>query len=65
MYVYVRHTHPYNLSTPSCYSSTAVFNDCYSVLMPYTALANSYGVSVCDVPIPRPHPLMIMATVAI
>ena len=25
------------------------FNDCYSDLMPYTALANSYGVSVYDV----------------
>ena len=25
------------------------FNNCYSDLMPYTALANSYGVSVYDV----------------
>ena len=24
------------------------FNDCYSDLIPYTALANSYGVSVYD-----------------
>ena len=48
MYVHVCHTHPYNLSAPSCYSSTVVFNECYNVLMPYTALANSYGVSVYD-----------------
>ena len=25
------------------------FNDCYSVLIPYTVLANSYWVSVYDV----------------
>ena len=47
-YIQVRHTHPYNLSAPSHYSSTDVFNDCYSVLTPYTPLANSYGVSVYD-----------------
>ena len=46
--IYVRYTHPYNLSTPFCYSSTAAFNDCYSELTPYTALANSCGVSVYD-----------------
>ena len=45
-YVHVRHTHPYNLSVLSCYSSAAVFNDCYSELTPYTVLANSYEVSV-------------------
>ena len=44
----VRHTHPCNLSALSRYSSTGVFNDCYSVLMLYTALANSYGVCVYD-----------------
>ena len=37
--------HPYNLSALSCYSSTTAFNDCYSELAPYTALAYSYGVS--------------------
>ena len=50
-YAYVHcicYTHPYNWSVPSCYSSTAAFNDCYSELMPYTALANSYWVSVYD-----------------
>ena len=47
-YVHILHTHPYNLSAPSCYSSTALFNDCYSVLTTYTAIANSYGVSVYD-----------------
>ena len=36
----------YNLSAPSCYSSIAVFNECYSELTPYTALANSCGVCV-------------------
>ena len=46
MYV---HLHPYNLSALYYYSSTAVCNDCYGELMPYTALANSYGVSVYDV----------------
>ena len=49
MYVHIHHTHPYNLSAPSCYFSTAVFNDCYCELMLYTVLANSYGVSVYDV----------------
>ena len=39
--VHIRHTHLYNWSTPSCYASTAAFNDCYSELTPYTALANS------------------------
>ena len=42
MCIHLHHTHPYSLSAPSCYSSTAVFNNCYSELMPYTALANSY-----------------------
>ena len=45
MYIYVCHTRRYNLSPLSCYSSTAAFNDCHSELMPYTALANSYGVT--------------------
>ena len=35
-------------SAPSCYSSTAALNDCYSELTPYTALANSYLVSFHD-----------------
>ena len=48
-YVHVRHTHPYNWSSPSCYSSTAAFKDFYTELMPYTVLANSYGVSVYNV----------------
>ena len=48
-YVHVCHIHLYNWSTLSCYSSTAAFNECYSVFMPYTALANSYWVSVHDV----------------
>ena len=48
MYVHLRHTHPYNLSAPSCYSTTAVFNNYYSELMPYTAIANSYEVSIYD-----------------
>ena len=38
-FTYATPTH--NLSTPSCYSSTAVFNNCYSELTPYTVLANS------------------------
>ena len=37
-YVHIRHTHLYHWSAPSCYSSTTVFNDCYSELMPYTRL---------------------------
>ena len=49
MYVQVCHTHPYKLSAPSCYLNTAAFNNCYCELIPYTALANSYGVSVYDV----------------
>ena len=48
MYVHIHHSHPYNLSTLSCYSSKAAFNDCYCELIPYTALDNSYGVSACD-----------------
>ena len=48
-YVHVRHTHSYNLSAPSCYLSTAVFIDCYSELMPYTALAYLYWVSFHNV----------------
>ena len=48
-YIHVCHTHPYNWSALSCYTSTAVFNDYYSDLMPYTVPANSYGVSVYDV----------------
>ena len=39
---------PYNLSAWSCYSSTAVFNECYSELTPYTALANCCGGCVYD-----------------
>ena len=46
---HVYHTHLYNQSALSCYSSTAAFNNCYSELMPYTALSNSYGVSTYDV----------------
>ena len=49
VYVYLRHTHLYNLSALSCYLSTAAFNNCYSELIPYTVLVNSYGVSVYDV----------------
>ena len=48
MYIHVCHTHPYNWSFPSYYSSTATFNHYYSELTPYTVLANSYGVSVYD-----------------
>ena len=48
-YVHVRHTHPYNLSALSFYLSTATFNYFYSESMPYTVLANSYGVSVYKV----------------
>ena len=49
------------------YSSTATFNDFYSELMSYTALASYYEVSAHDSyqfqgP---PHPLTIMTTVAI
>ena len=31
-----------------CYLSIAAFNDCYSELMPYTALANTYWISFHD-----------------
>ena len=48
MYAYIHHTHFYNWSTPSCYSSTAALNDFYRDLMPYAALANSYLVSFHD-----------------
>ena len=48
MYVHVCHFHLYNWSAPSCYSSTAAYNDCYSELAPYTALAYSYRVSLHD-----------------
>ena len=47
VYVYVRHTHPYSLSSLSCYSSTAAITS-YSELMSYPALVNSYGASVYD-----------------
>ena len=49
MYIHIRHTHPHNWNAPSCNSSTATFNDCYSELTPYIELANSYGISVYDV----------------
>ena len=41
MFTYTMHTHLYNWSTSSYYSSTATFKECYSELMPYTALAYS------------------------
>ena len=46
VYAYLCYNHLYNWSTLSCYSSTAVFNECYSELMPYTVPGNSYAVSV-------------------
>ena len=46
---YVNHTHLDNLSTPSCYFTTAVLNDCYSEVTAYTALAYSYWASFHDV----------------
>ena len=56
---------PYNWSAKSYYSSTAAFNDCYRELMPYTVLANCYGVSAYDAyQFQGPHPLMITTTVA-
>ena len=45
-YVQVHQTNPYNWSAPSCYLSTTTFDHCYSELMSYTVLANSYGASV-------------------
>ena len=45
-FTYVAPTH--NLSTPSCYSSTAVFNDCYSELTPYTVIAGDQWVKSGD-----------------
>ena len=63
--MYTTPTHPYNWSAPSCYSSTAAFNNFYSELMPYTALANCYGVSAYDAyQFQGLHPLMITTTVA-
>ena len=47
-YIHIHHTHPYSYRALSCYLNTAAFNDCYSELMPYTALANSYWVSFYD-----------------
>ena len=44
MYIHIHHTHLYNWSAPSCYLSTAAFNDCYTEIMLYTVLANSQGV---------------------
>ena len=46
---YVNHTHLDNLSPPSCYFTTAVFNDCYSEVTAYTALVYSYWASFHDV----------------
>ena len=40
-YIYVNHAHLQNQSTPSCYLTTAVLNDCYSEVMAYIALAYS------------------------
>ena len=47
-YVHVHHAHLYSWSALSCYSSTAAFNDCYSELIPYTMLPNSYYVTFHD-----------------
>ena len=44
VYVQVYHTLLYNSSPPSCYTSTAAFNDCYSELTPYTVLATLSGL---------------------
>ena len=46
MYSHVCHTHLYNCSVPSCYSSTDTLNDCYRELTSCTALANSNLVGV-------------------
>ena len=43
-YVHVRHTQLYNKNTPSCYSSTAAFNDCNSELMLYATLLTLSGL---------------------
>ena len=65
-YISICHTHPYNWSALSCYSSKATFNDCYSELTPYTALANCYGVSAYDAhQFQGPCVLTITTTVAI
>ena len=66
MYIHICHTHPDNWNTPCCYSITAAFNYCYSELMPYTALANCYGVSAYDAcQYKEPRPLTTMTIVAI
>ena len=49
MYIHVHLTHLCNWSAPSCYSSTAIFNNCKSELTPYTVLGYSYQVSFHDV----------------
>ena len=43
-YVHICHTHLYNWSILSCYSSKAGFSDCYSELTLYTVLANFSGL---------------------
>ena len=45
VYVYVFHTHLYNWSAPSGYSSIAAFHGCYSELTSYAALAFTDWVS--------------------
>ena len=47
-YVYVNHTHFYNLSPLPYYLTTAVLNDYYSEVMAYTAPAYSYWASFHD-----------------
>ena len=39
--LYINHAYFYNLSTPPCYLTTAVLNDCYSEVTANTALAYS------------------------
>ena len=49
MYACVCYNHLYKGSAPSCYSSTATFNNCYSKLAAYTVLPYSYWVSFYNV----------------
>ena len=38
VYIHIHYTHLYNWSSPSFYSSTAAYNNCYNELMCYTML---------------------------
>ena len=64
-YAHIHHTHLYNWSTQSCYSTTAAFNDCYNKLTACAVWLTLIGLASMICINTKPCPLMILTTVAI